>query len=166
MADDTFRMWRTFNAACDKKEAVVIFLADVSGSHPQVVVECLERLVLHVQVSHEHIPTIQSNLSFHNTDSSLIRSSSQSRFQPSMPPPTSPIYFCLVLLPVVIHTLSRSLSVLTAIFQVNLGSDTLCLPVAMLYLEIPALCNLQHSIHPSGQGAKVKFFTTVATSAL
>jgi len=90
----------TFNAACDKEEAAVVFLANVARSHPQIIVECLQRLVLHVEVTHEHVPTIHSHLPRHTLPACRNTANDQ-----------------------VHHTLKyiTSNSVLTAIFQMNLG---------------------------------------------
>ena len=55
----------TFNAASDVQESIVVFLANVPRLHPEVVIKRLQRHVLHVNVSHEHIPTVHAHLPQH-----------------------------------------------------------------------------------------------------
>ena len=45
----------TFDSAGDVEEAAVVFLADVTGVKPAVVIKRFSRLLLHIQIAHEHV---------------------------------------------------------------------------------------------------------------
>ena len=45
----------TFDSAGDVEETAVVFFADVTGVKPAVVIKRFSRLLLHIQIAHEHV---------------------------------------------------------------------------------------------------------------